>query len=235
MKCLKIRHPYLSKTPFANGPQNLKMVKVDCKRKRGKERNKSDLPNLAWVPESPSYIPTRVPNGPLASIALHLPWQHSTMEGILFTTFYTPPNCSPVGIWNERHLMGPGEELTEKNLDTWSTKLLVTCCCSLCQDDFFLPLILVLSTWHSYLIHSDVTHSAHLSGVQGVSSSSLMVSETSNAMTISWVFPAWTSVWLWDCELVEDGDDDSSVSSWYCPVSCLPFFIGLPILAISTY
>lgn len=35
----KMQYPYLSKTAFTNGPQNLKMVKVDCKGKRRKDTN----------------------------------------------------------------------------------------------------------------------------------------------------------------------------------------------------
>jgi hypothetical protein len=40
---------YLSKTPFTNGPQNLKMVKVDCKRKKKKEKEASQVRQaLCW-------------------------------------------------------------------------------------------------------------------------------------------------------------------------------------------
>lgn len=48
-------HSYLSKTPFTNGPENLKMVKVDCKRKRGEKE--SDVPNFVLVLAS-SYLHT---------------------------------------------------------------------------------------------------------------------------------------------------------------------------------
>ena len=60
MGFFKIHHSYLSKTPFPNGPQNLKVVKVDCKRKRGEGRNKSDLPQQCTGSRkfSPAYLTT---------------------------------------------------------------------------------------------------------------------------------------------------------------------------------
>lgn len=101
MKFLKIRHPYLSKTPFANGPQNLKMVKVDCKRKWGKERNRSDLLNLARVLESSPYIPTRVfqTASGFNCIIFAMATLHHYMDTSQHILFPPPQaNTSPVGI-----------------------------------------------------------------------------------------------------------------------------------------
>lgn len=52
-------HPsYLSKTPFANGPQDLKMVEVDCKRKRGRKKEQVRLakPRIRSRTFLPTYL-----------------------------------------------------------------------------------------------------------------------------------------------------------------------------------
>lgn len=130
----------------------------------------------------------------LASIAFYLPWQHSTTEWMFLSTLYFPLNTSPVGMQDVRRLMGPGEGIREKNLDTWITKFLLAAVQLAAVPD-------ARMTFPHFWFFSCpsgtpqilYTHLTYLS-VQGINSISLMVSEPSNVMTILWVPPAWTSV-----------------------------------------
>lgn len=90
MKILKIHASYLSKTPFTNRPQNLEMVKVDCKRKKRK-KTKSDLSNHVLILQVLTHIGTHLFQRLLVSVALYPLWQHSTTEWTLLSLISFPP------------------------------------------------------------------------------------------------------------------------------------------------
>lgn len=190
-----------------------------------RERNKSDLPNLALVLGISPYVPTRVFQMASGFNSFHLPWQHSTTEWILLSTFCAPPPTPPQWVYRMRDIFWAQGKGSQRKI--WILELPNSCtyCCSLCQDDFPLPLIL-----HAQILHTQLT----CLRVQGVNLSPLWYLN----LKMHWPYHGsfllgclsslgMVSYWR-TAMMIPQSHPGSALSHAF------PFLRGLPSLAIST-